>query len=71
MKGTMWWCQNNIYGIFVVGVWVGALIKQPIDSLRGNQERIWSLVVHRNKIIKLSVCKDLDVKIILVTFFLS
>jgi hypothetical protein len=66
----MWWCLDNICGIYVVGVWATTLIKQPIDSLRRNQERIWSLVVHRNKIIKFGVYKDLDVEIRLVTIFL-
>jgi hypothetical protein len=70
LRGTMWWCQDSICGISIVGVWGATLIKQPIDSSRGNQEGIWSLMVHRNKIIKFGVCKDLDVEIILVIIFL-
>jgi hypothetical protein len=71
LRRTMWWCQDNICGISIVGVWAATFIKKLVDSSGGNQERIWSLVVHRNKIIKFGVCKDLDVEIILVTIFLS
>ncbi len=71
LKGNMCWCQDSWCGISVVGIWATTFIKQPIASLKGNQERIWPLVVHRNKIIKFGVYKDLNVKIILVTIFLS
>jgi hypothetical protein len=72
LRRIIWWCWDSTCGIFVVKVWVPILFKQPVNSSKGNQERIQSLEVHRHKIIKFNVCKDLDVKIILVTtFFLS